>query len=105
MTPAKPRQRGSEMKLSERLTIHAQDCALASRDNNDMVIGFHQMNDLAVALAEAAQLARRVEEAPSGEVWQHMVAAGQRTSSVILTREPEDGLAIIGQRVRLVREA
>lgn len=60
--------------------------------------------DTASLLREAATLARRVEEAPSGEVWQHMCVAGQRTSNIIITREPEDGLAVIGKRVRIVEE-
>lgn len=55
-------------------------------------------------LLEAAALARRVEVAPTGEVWQHACIGGQRTSNIIITREPEDGLAVIGKRVRIVEE-
>lgn len=103
MTPTKPRQRGSEMKLSERLTIHAQDCALASRDNNDMVIGFHQMNDLAEALAEAAQLARRVEEAPKVEITECNQLLGTPDFDYGDMMAAVAGCSI-GQRVRIVRE-
>lgn len=90
------------MKLSERLTIHAQDCALASRDSNDMVIGFHQMNDLAEALAEAAQLARRVEEAPVGEI----TAGYNGPCAAYGCTEADDATmsGLVSQRVRLVRD-
>lgn len=56
------------------------------------------------ALEEAAEVIKRYEDAPSGEVWQHACVAGERTSTIIITREPEDGLAVIGKRVRIVEE-
>ena len=57
---------------------------------------------MAPMLREAAALAKSVETAATGEVWQHAYIDGQRSSSIVITREPEDGLAIMGQRVALV---
>ncbi|MGS1076699.1 hypothetical protein [Pseudoxanthomonas beigongshangi] len=79
-------------KLSDRLEFVAKDA------------DFHGFHGNAALLREAAQLARRVEEAPVGDIWQHAYIDGQHTSRVRITRQLEDGLAIIGQRVRLVRE-
>ena len=78
------------MKLSDRLS--------------EVIRKFGMDYDDYETVAEAASIVRRVEEAPSGEVWQHAYIGGQRTSSIIITREPEDGLAVIGKRVRIVKE-
>jgi hypothetical protein len=86
-------------KLSERLSIHAQDCARASLPDNDLVIDSHQMADLAEALREAAQLARRVEEAPVGHVDQAVAA-----DAVVVDELDLSDWRLRGQRVRLVRE-
>lgn len=92
----------SETKLSERLSIHAQDCARASQPDNDLVVGAHQMADLAEALRQAAKLARRVEEAPMAEV-----TAGYDGPCAAFGSSDADEKsmsAMVGQRVRLVRE-
>jgi len=86
-------------KLSERLTIHSQDCWLASLPDNDMVIGPIQMMDLANALREAAALARRLEEAPVGHVDQAVAA-----DAVVVDELDLSDWRLRGQRVRLVRE-
>lgn len=94
MTPAKPRQRGSEMseeKLSVRLEARAAEM--------DRRLG---ATDVQALLREAAQLVRRVEEAPVCEV------AGVRPALPIYEVSPVNGLvmrSMCGQRVRLVREA
>jgi len=89
-------------KLSERLSIHAQDCARASLPDNDLVIDSHQMADLAEALREAANLARRVEEAEIGIL--HEIEVGE----FIVVPEHDhlyhEPVTDRGQRVRLVRE-
>lgn len=54
------------------------------------------------AKAERDALRERIEGSATGEVWQHACQGGQRTSTVILTREASDGLAPIGKRVALV---
>lgn len=51
---------------------------------------------------ERDALRERIEGSATGEVWQHACQGGQRTSTVILTREASDGLAPIGKRVALV---
>lgn len=81
-----------EEKLSVRLEARA-----------DMIRG-KGVTALGELLREAADLARLVEEAPVGDIWQHAYIDGQHTSRIRITRQPGDGLEVIGQRVRLVRE-
>lgn len=88
------------MKLSERLGIHAQDVAQASQPDDDMVLGYHQLNDLAEALREATEIVRRVEEAPVRSVI-HQHIKGDEWEA--LAFQLDDFLpAMIGKRVRIV---
>lgn len=88
-------------KLSERLGIHAQDVAQAAEPNDDMVLGYHQLRDLAEALTEAAALAKRCEDAPTGFV---VGQAGNVPTLEAAIVHMDDPSKIKGQRVRLVVE-
>lgn len=107
MTPAKPRQRGSEMseeKLSVRLEMHAKVASSRAHwadVNGEADKGF--WNAFAADIEAAAQLARRVEEAPVGEI----TAGYNGPCAAYGFTEADDVVmsAMVGQRVRLVREA
>jgi hypothetical protein len=78
--------------LSQRL-----EALLENLDITEVMLPFHMR-----IIEEAMALAKRVETAPTGEVWQHCMTGGQRQSHLIITREPEDGLAFLGVKVALV---
>lgn len=89
--------------LSERLLAEAQHCEPypATEMPSTLIVGAGS-STISSLLREAAALARKVESAARGEVWQHALLDGQRQTHVILTREADDGLAPIGKRVALV---
>lgn len=87
----------SEEKLSVRLEAHANAHALVSPYDDEQA-------QWEADLRKAVEIVRRVEEASVGDIWQHAYIDGQHTSRIRITRQPGDGLEVIGQRVRLVRD-
>jgi hypothetical protein len=95
------------VKLSERIEQADYDCRglwsyLESAKHPADGDAANRLKAIMQTLLDCERLAKRYEDAPSGEVWQHAYVAGQRSSTIVITREPEDGIAIMGQRVRIL---